>query len=200
MAEQPIAEESLLGGHLEPTNAPYAIAKIAGISLCQAYARQYGAKFISAMPTNLYGIGDNFHPENSHVLPALLRRFDEAARRGDAEVVVWGSGAPLREFLFADDLAEACLFLLQNYESPEILNVGYGEDLPIKELAEKIAALVGFKGKIVWDRSRPDGTPRKLIDSAKIRGLGWKPRTSLDEGLAQTYAWWRSQEPAPASA
>jgi len=196
-APQPMTEDSLLTGPLEPTNEAYAIAKIAGVRLCQAYARQYGARFISAMPTNLYGIADNFDLQTSHVLPALIRRFHEAKQRGDAAVTLWGTGTPRREFLYADDVAEACLFLLLRYESPEIVNIGCGEDLTIRELAEKIARLIGFGGAIQWDPSKPDGTPRKLLDVSRITALGWKPKTSLDAGLPQAYAWWLSR-PSPA--
>ena len=190
LAPQPIREASLLTGPLEPTNEAYAIAKIAGIRLCQAYAQQNGAKFLSAMPTNLYGIGDNFDLQTSHVLPALIRRFHEAGERGDASVTLWGSGSPRREFLFADDLAEACLFLLQKYESPEIVNIGCGEDLTIRELAEQIARLTGFTGEVRWDTAKPDGTPRKLLDVSRLAALGWKPRIPLAEGLRKTYDWW----------
>lgn len=189
-APQPIREDSLLTGALEPTNEAYAIAKIAGIKLCQAYAREYGACFISAMPTNLYGIGDNFDLQNSHVLPALIRKFHEAKVNGSREVMVWGSGSPRREFLYSDDLADACLFLLERYDSPEIVNVGCGVDLTIRELAEKIRDVVQFKGEIAWDSSKPDGTPRKLLDISKIYSLEWKPQTSLDEGLRRVYDWW----------
>jgi GDP-L-fucose synthase len=186
-------ESALLTGLLEPTNEPYAIAKIAGIKLCQAYHRQYGASFISAMPTNLYGIGDNFDLQSSHVLPALIRKFHEAKVNQAKEVILWGSGSPRREFLYADDLAEAVLFLLDNYQDPEIVNVGCGEDLTIANLAMKVKALVGFGGEVVWDASKPDGTPRKLLDVSRLTGLGWRAKTNLDEGLAKTYGWWLSQ-------
>ena len=189
-APQPISEASLLTGELEPTNETYAIAKIAGVKLCQAYAREYGRNFISAMPTNLYGPGDNFDLNNSHVLPALLRKIHEAKQRGDREVVVWGSGKPLREFLHVDDLASACRFLLENYNSPEIVNVGCGSDGSIRELAELICEVVGFGGQLVFDATKPDGTPRKLLDSAKLNALGWRPRISLREGIRQTYEWY----------
>ena len=189
-APQPISEASLLTGELEPTNETYAIAKIAGVKLCQAYAREYGRNFISAMPTNLYGPGDNFDLNNSHVLPALLRKIHEAKQRGDREVVVWGSGKPLREFLHVDDLASACRFLLENYNSPEIVNVGCGSDGSIRELAELICEVVGFGGQLVFDATKPDGTPRKLLDSAKLNALGWRPRISLREGIRQTYDWY----------
>ena len=186
-APQPIPESALLGGPLEPTNEAYAIAKIAGIKLCQAYAREYGANFISAMPTNLYGPNDNFDLETSHVLAALLRKAHEAKESGAPEIVVWGSGEPRREFLHVDDLAEACLFLLQNYDSPEIINIGTGYDLTVSELAELICDVVGFTGELAWDRTKPDGTPRKLLDVSKLESLGWKPTIPLREGIAQTY-------------
>jgi len=186
-APQPLPESALLGGPLEPTNEAYAIAKIAGIKLCQAYAREYGANFISAMPTNLYGPNDNFNLETSHVLAALLRKAHEAKISGAREIVVWGSGEPRREFLHVDDLAEACLFLLQNYDSPEIINIGTGYDLTVSELAELICDVVGFTGELAWDRTKPDGTPRKLLDVSKLESLGWKPTIPLREGIAQTY-------------
>jgi GDP-L-fucose synthase len=189
LAPQPIHEDSLLTGPLESTNEPYALAKIAGIRLCQAYARQYGADFISAMPTNIYGPGDNFDPEKSHVLPALIRKVHEAKVNGHREVTLWGTGAPRREFLHADDLADAVRFLLERYDSPEIINVGYGEDVTIRELVELIAHVVGLEIEIHFDPSKPDGTPRKLLDSARLRALGWKPRIPLKEGIAQTYQW-----------
>jgi GDP-L-fucose synthase len=187
-AEQPIREESLLSGYLEPTNEAYAIAKIAGIKLCQACNRQYGSNFISVMPTNLYGYCDNYHPENSHVLPALLRRFHEAQAQGKSEVTIWGSGKPLREFMFADDLASACYFLMLHYDNPELINVGTGEEITILDLARLIARVVGFTGTITFDSSRPDGTPRKLMDSARLHTLGFRHKTSLEEGIALTYA------------
>ena len=186
-APQPIPESALLDGPLEPTNEAYAIAKIAGIKLCQAYAREYGANFISAMPTNLYGPNDNFDLETSHVLAALLRKAHEAKESGAPEIVVWGSGEPRREFLHVDDLAEACLFLLQNYDSPEIINIGTGYDMTVSELAELICDVVGFTGELAWDRTKPDGTPRKLLDVSKLESLGWKPTIPLREGIAQTY-------------
>jgi GDP-L-fucose synthase len=192
LAPQPIPESVLLGGPLEPTNEAYAIAKIAGIKLCQAYAREYGDNFISAMPTNLYGPHDNFDLEKSHVLAALLRKAHEAKVNGAREIVVWGSGEPRREFLHVDDLADACLFLLQNYDSPEIINIGTGQDLTIRELAELICDIVDFRGELAWDRSKPDGTPRKLLDISKIESLGWEPRIPLREGIARTYDWFRS--------
>jgi len=186
-APQPIKEESLLSGYLEPTNEAYAIAKIAGIKLCQAYHKQYGRRFISAMPTNLYGFGDNYHPENSHVLPALLRRFHEAKEANAEEVVIWGTGTPLREFMFADDLGAACLFLMQRYEKPDIINVGTGEEVSILELAQTIADVVGFEGRIGFDKTKPDGTPRKLMDSSRLHSLGFHHQTSLKEGIRITY-------------
>jgi GDP-L-fucose synthase len=186
-APQPIQEESLLTGLLEPTNEAYAIAKIAGIKLCQAYHKQYGSRFISAMPTNMYGYGDNYHPQNSHVLPALLRRFHEAKSENKSEVTIWGSGKPLREFMFSDDLAEACCFLMENYESPELINVGTGEEVSILDLAHKIAEVVGYRGNITFDSSKPDGTPRKLMDSSRLHALGFQHETSLQAGLKKTY-------------
>jgi GDP-L-fucose synthase len=188
-APQPIPEEALLTGPLEPTNEAYAIAKIAGIKLCQAYAREYGANFISALPTNLYGPNDNFDLLSSHVLPALLRKAHEAKTSGARELTVWGSGKPRREFLHVDDLASACLFLLENYDSPEIINIGWGEDISIRELAELICEIVGFEGELTWDTSKPDGTSRKLLDVSKLRDLGWRPAISLREGIARTYDW-----------
>lgn len=186
-APQPIREDSLLTGLLEPTNEAYAIAKIAGIKMCQAYHKQYGSRFISAMPTNMYGYGDNYHPENSHVLPALLRRFHEAKTENKSEVRIWGSGKPLREFMFSDDLAEACVFLMQNYEDPELINVGTGEEVTILELAHRIAEVVGFKGEITFDATKPDGTPRKLMDSSRLHALGFHHSTTLEDGLKKTY-------------
>lgn len=187
LAPQPIKEESLLSGYLEPTNEAYAIAKIAGIKLCQAYNRQHGCRFISAMPTNMYGYGDSYHPENSHVLPALLRRFHEAKANNNPEVAIWGSGKPLREFMFSDDLAEACVFLMETYEDPELINVGTGEEVSILELARLIAGIVGYQGKITFDTSKPDGTPRKLMDSSRLRALGYRHKVSLEEGIRATY-------------
>lgn len=186
---QPMKEEYLLDGKLEPTNEPYAVAKIAGIKMCQAYNRQHGSRFISVMPTNLYGPGDNFHPQDSHVIPGLMRRFHEAKVSGAAEVVVWGTGSPRREFLYVDDLADACLFLMNLYEEGEIINVGVGEDLTIAELAQLVAEIVGFKGRLVFDPSHPDGTPRKLLDISRITRMGWQAKTPLVKGLRQTYAW-----------
>jgi GDP-L-fucose synthase len=188
-APQPIPETALLSGPLEPTNEAYAIAKIAGIKLCQAYVREHGANFISMMPTNLYGPNDNFDLETSHVLPALLRKAHEAKTRKDRELIVWGSGKPRREFLHVDDLASACLLLLEKYDSPEIINVGCGEDISIRELAELICDIVGFDGQLSWDATKPDGTPRKLLDVTKLRAFGWKPSTPLREGITQTYEW-----------
>ena len=189
LAPQPLREEYLLTGPLEPTNEWYAVAKIAGIKLCQAYRRQYGAHFIAAMPTNLYGPGDNFDLASSHVLPALLRKFHEAKVAGAPEVVVWGSGTPRREFCHVDDCAEACLHLMQTYDDAEIVNVGVGEDVSIAELAALVAKVVGYAGAIVYDRSRPDGTPRKLVDVSRITALGWRARIPLEQGIADTYAW-----------
>jgi GDP-L-fucose synthase len=188
-APQPIPESALLSGPLEPTNEPYAIAKIAGVKLCQAFAREYGANFISAMPTSLYGPGDNFDLETSHALAALLRKAHEAKMRGAGEMIVWGTGQPRREFLHVEDLAASVLFLLESYDSPEIINVGCGEDISIRELAELICDVVGFRGELKWDRSKPDGTPRKLLDISKIKKLGWQPTISLRDGVAQLYEW-----------
>lgn len=187
LAPQPIKEEYLLTGLLEDTNEPYAIAKIAGIKLCDAYRAQYQHNFISVMPTNLYGYNDNYHPQNSHVLPALIRRIHEAKETGATEVVVWGSGSPLREFLFADDLADACYMLMQNYNEPGIINIGSGTDLSIKELALLIKDVIGFTGNIVFDTTKPDGTPRKLMDNSKLKSLGWSPKTSLRVGIEMSY-------------
>lgn len=200
-AAQPMAESALLTGVLEPTNEPYAVAKIAGIKLCESYNRQHGTDYRSVMPTNLYGPGDNFHPENSHVLPALIRRFDEAAASGASEVVIWGSGAPRREFLHVDDMAAASLFVLDlpraAYEAqtePMLshINVGTGRDISILELAELVARVTGFKGRIVTDPSKPDGTLRKLMDVSRLAAMGWQASIGLEEGVAQTYAWYRA--------
>jgi GDP-L-fucose synthase len=191
-APQPIPETALLSGPLEPTNEAYAIAKIAGIKLCQAYSREHGSNFISVMPTNLYGPNDNFNLETSHVLAALLRKAHEAKTRKDRKLTVWGSGTPRREFLHVDDLASACLMLLEKYNSPEIINVGCGEDISIVELAELICDVVGFDGELTWDATKPDGTPRKLLDVTKLRALGWKPSISLRDGIAQAYEWFRA--------
>jgi GDP-L-fucose synthase len=188
-APQPIREEALLTGPLEPTNEWYAIAKIAGIKMCQAYRRQHGFNAISLMPTNLYGPGDNFDLQNSHVLPALIRRFHEARLRGDTEVVVWGTGTPRREFLHVDDLAAAVVHLMRTYDGEQLLNVGCGSDVTIRELAELVAEVVGFQGRLSFDTSRPDGTPRKLLDVRRLDALGWRPTISLQDGLRQTYQW-----------
>lgn len=193
-APQPIPESALLTGALEPTNEPYAIAKIAGIKLCQAYAREFGRNFISAMPTNLYGPGDNFDLNNSHVLPALMRKVHEAKAAGAREVVVWGTGTPRREFLHVADLAAACRFLLATYDSPEIVNVGCGEDISIRDLAELICEVIGFTGELVFDSTKPDGTPRKLLDVSKLNALGWSPKVPLREGIAQTYRWYLEKQ------
>jgi GDP-L-fucose synthase len=187
MATQPIKEEYLLTGELEYTNEPYAIAKIAGIKLCQAFKEQYGANYISIMPTNLYGLNDNYHPEHSHVLPALIRRFHEAKVEGKNEVVIWGSGTPKREFLYADDLADACLFLMQHYNDKEIVNIGCGEDVSIKELANLVKKLTEYEGNLVFDTTKPDGTPRKLLDVSKLHALGWKHTTTLEDGIKTAY-------------
>lgn len=187
LAPQPIKEDDLLTGVLEQTNEPYAIAKIAGIKLCEAYRDQYGCNFISAMPTNLYGQGDNYHLENSHVLPALLRKFDTAVKDGLEEVEVWGTGKPLREFMYVDDLADACFFLMEQYDERGFVNVGTGEEVTIKELAETVAEVTGFTGRIKFNTAKPDGTPRKLMDSSKLHNLGWKHKISLKEGLHKAY-------------
>lgn len=188
LAPQPLREDALLTGPLEPTNEPYAIAKIAGIKLCDAYRAQYGCNFISVMPTNLYGPNDNYHPENSHVLPALLRKFHEAKTTGQAFVTLWGSGTPRREFLHVDDLADACVFLMQRYDEPGFVNIGTGEDLPILELAQLVQKIVGYEGEIRHDLSKPDGTPRKLMDVSKLHRLGWKARIGLEAGIRAVYA------------
>lgn len=193
-APQPMPESCLLTGPLEPTNEWYAIAKIAGLKMCQAYRRQYGFDAICAMPTNLYGPGDNFDLQRSHVLPALMRKFHEAKLRGDSEAVVWGSGTPRREFLHVDDLADACLFLLERYESDEPVNVGCGEDVSIGELARLMCDVVGFKGALTFDPTKPDGTPRKLLDVSRMRALGWTPRITLRAGVASTYEWFKSHQ------
>src|SRR3990170_5078000 len=191
-APQPMKEEYLLTGELEPTNEPYAIAKIAGIKLCQSYNRQHGTNFISVMPTNLYGPNDNFDLESSHVLPALIRKFHEAKINNQTEVVVWGTGAPKREFLHVDDLADACIFLMNNYDNSEIINIGTGEDISIKELAEMIKEITGFTGEINWDASKPNGTPRKLLDVSKLHNLGWKHQINLPDGILSVYEWYQS--------
>jgi GDP-L-fucose synthase len=188
-ASQPMAEDCLLTGPLEPTNQWYAIAKIAGLKMCQAYRRQYGFNAIAAMPTNLYGPGDNFDLRNSHVLPALLRRFHEAKVANQPQVIIWGTGAPRREFLHVDDLADACLFLMGAYDAEQALNVGWGADISIAELAALVSEVVGFRGKVAFDPSRPDGAPRKLLDVSRLTALGWSPRIALREGLAATYDW-----------
>ena len=187
MAPQPLKEEYLLTGLLEDTNEPYAIAKIAGIKMCDAYRSQYGCNYISVMPTNLYGYNDNYHPQNSHVLPALIRRFHEAKEQNAAEVTIWGTGTPKREFLFADDLAEACFYLMQNYNEAGLVNIGTGEDISIKDLALLIKDIVGYKGNLNFDTTKPDGTPRKLMDVSKLEGLGWKYKTTLEKGLPLAY-------------
>ncbi|MCR8725871.1 GDP-L-fucose synthase [Frigidibacter sp. ROC022] len=202
LAEQPMREDALLTGPLEPTNEPYAIAKIAGIKLCESYNRQHGTDYRSVMPTNLYGPGDNFHPETSHVLPALIRRFHEAARDGSEEVVVWGSGTPMREFLHVDDMAEASLFVMdldretylrETEPMQSHINVGSGTDVTIRDLAETVARVTGFRGRIRFDTSKPDGTPRKLMDVSRLARLGWRARTGLEEGIRETYAWYLTQ-------
>lgn len=187
LAPQPLKEEYLLTGLLEETNEPYAIAKIAGIKLCDAYRAQYNCNFISVMPTNLYGYNDNYHPQNSHVLPALIRKFHEAKVNGTPEVVIWGSGSPMREFLFADDLANACYFLMQNYNEPHLINIGTGEDLTIKDLALLVKKVTGFEGALTFDSTKPDGTPRKLMDVSKLHSLGWKHQVELEEGIHLAY-------------
>ena len=186
MAPQPLKEEYLLSGYLESTNQPYAIAKIAGIEMCDSYRAQYGCNFISAMPTNLYGTNDNYHPENSHVLPALIRRIVLAKKNSDPSVVIWGTGTPRREFMHVDDLADACFFLLQNYNEAGLVNIGWGEDVSIKELSTLIATEVGYTGALEFDTTKPDGTPRKLMDTTKINNLGWKPSIKLKEGIRKT--------------
>eukprot|EP00897_Mesotaenium_endlicherianum_P002047 jgi/Mesen1/1870/ME000143S00919 len=190
LAPQPIPEDSLLTGPLEPTNEWYAVAKIAGIKMCQAYRLQYGWDAISGMPTNLYGPHDNFHPENSHVLPALIRRFHEAKKNGAKEVVCWGTGSPLREFLHVDDLADASVFLMNNYSEGSHINMGSGQEVTIKELAELVKEVVGFEGDLTWDSTKPDGTPRKLMDNSKLAKLGWEAKISLKDGLTETYKWY----------
>ena len=193
MAPQPLKEEYLLTGLLEETNEPYSIAKIAGIKLCEAYCDQYGCNFIAAMPTNLYGQGDNYHLQNSHVIPALLRKFHDAKEKGEANTEIWGSGTPLREFMFVDDLASACLFLMNNYDGKLFVNMGTGEEVTIKELATLVKEVTGFEGGIVFDSTKPDGTPRKLMDSSKLHGMGWKHTTSLRDGLAAAYGFFQHE-------
>jgi len=197
-APQPMKEEHLLTGKLEPTNEPYAIAKIAGIKMCQAYRDQYGCNFISVMPTNLYGPNDNYDLQNSHVLPALIRKFHEARETDRSTVEIWGTGSPKREFLYVDDLADACVFLMQRYDEPEIINIGTGKDIAIKELAQLIKEIVGFDGELVFDTSKPDGTPRKLLDVSKLTAQGWQSRIALREGIAHTYADFQKQLAAAA--
>ena len=189
-APQPMKEDALLTGSLEPTNEAYALAKICGVKLCQAYAKQYGANFISAMPTNLYGPGDNFDLETSHVLPALIHKFHLAREKAQPSVTLWGTGGAYREFLHVDDLAQACLFLMETYDSPELINVGCGHDITIRDLAERVGKVVGYSGPIEWDTTKPDGTPRKLLDVSKLDQLGWKAVIPLEEGLRATYEWW----------
>jgi GDP-L-fucose synthase len=191
LAPQPIKEDYLLTGALEPTNEWYAIAKIAGLKMCQAYRRQHGFNAISLMPTNLYGPGDNFDLQNSHVLPALIRRFHEAKLRGDATLSIWGTGTPRREFLHVEDLADAVVYLMNTYDEEAFVNIGWGEDVTIKELAEMIATVSGFQGRLVFDATKPDGTPRKLLDTSRLTSLGWKPKIALKSGIEQTYAWFQ---------
>jgi len=198
-AQQRIKEEYLLTGELEKTNEAYALAKISGLKLVQAYRKQYGHKWISAMPTNMYGPGDNFDLENSHVLPALIRKFHDAKTQGSPNVTLWGSGSPKREFLHSDDLGRACLFLLENYDGDVAINVGVGEDIPIRELAEIIQGIVDFQGEIVWDNTKPDGTPRKLLDVSRITALGWKPEIKLEQGIRSTYGWYLDNNPSLSS-
>ena len=193
-AEVPVKEDSLLTGELEPTNQWYAIAKIAGIKMCQAYRRQYGCDFISVMPCNLYGEYDNFHPTFSHVIPALIRRFVEAKNLELPTVTVWGTGNARREFLFVDDMADACIFLMNNYSDEKIINIGYGEDCTIRELVETIAEVVDYKGTIIWDTSKPDGTPKRILDSSRLFKLGWKPNVSLKEGLSRAVNWYKETQ------
>jgi GDP-L-fucose synthase len=205
LAPQPMREEYLLSGPLEPTNEPYAIAKIAGLKMCEAYNRQYGTRFVAVMPTNMYGPGDNFHPEDSHVLPALIRRLHEAKQLGQAEVVVWGTGTPWREFVYVDDMADGCVFIMEldearlvtelcSYPQPNFVNLGTGVDVTIRGLAEAIKAVVGYAGALRFDPARPDGTPRKLLDVARLTAMGWRARVGLDEGLARTYRWFVENE------
>ena len=191
---QPIKEEYLLGGYLEKTNEAYALAKIAGLKMCAFYNQQYGTYYISVMPCNLYGVNDNFSPENSHVLPALMRKFHEAKEKNEPTVTVWGSGRPLREFLNVDDLADACLFLMDHYKGNEFFNVGYGKEITILELAEMMKRVTGFQGEIILDSSKPDGTPRKLTDISRLKEMGWKPKICLEEGLKQTYEWYKANK------
>lgn len=190
MCPQPIKEEYLLSGYLEETNEAYALAKISGLKMCQYFNKQYGTNFISVMPTNLYGPYDNFHPENSHVMPALIRRFHEAKVNGAKEVVVWGSGIPLREFLYSEDMADACIYLMENYEGNDFFNIGTGKEISIKGLAELIKEVVGYEGEIVWDASKPDGTPRKLLDVSRLENQGWKYKMELKDGVKEAYKWY----------
>ncbi|MDB1941591.1 GDP-L-fucose synthase family protein [Clostridium tertium] len=190
MCPQPIKEEYLLSGYLEETNEAYALAKISGLKMCQYFNKQYGTNFISVMPTNLYGPYDNFHPEHSHVMPALIRRFHEAKVNGAKEVVVWGSGAPLREFLYSEDMADACIYLMENYEGNDFFNIGTGKEITIKGLAELIKEVVGYEGEIVWDSSKPDGTPRKLLDVSRLESQGWKYKMELKDGVKEAYEWY----------
>jgi GDP-L-fucose synthase len=199
LAPQPLQEDSLLTGPLESTNQWYAIAKIAGIKMCQAYRKQYGFNAISIMPTNLYGPGDNFDLDTSHVVPALIRKFHEANQAQDSSVTIWGSGQPRREFLHVDDLADACVFLMDNYDEPDVINVGWGQDISISELAELIGRTIGYKGELKFDKSKPDGTPRKLLDVSRLTDLGWQPSISLSEGIAATWNWYRLNQESIAS-
>lgn len=194
LAPQPLKEDYLLTGTLEPTNEPYAIAKIAGIKMCESYRAQYDCNFISVMPTNLYGINDNYHPQNSHVLPALIRRFHEAKENNFPEVTIWGTGTPLREFLFSEDLADACVFLMENYDGEQFINIGIGDDISIKDLALLIKDIIGYKGEITFDPSKPDGTPRKLMDVSKLHSLGWKHKIPLEEGIKRAYIDFKEKE------
>lgn len=193
LSPQPIKEEYLLSGPLEPTNDAYAIAKIAGIKMCQAYNKQYGTNFIAIMPTNLYGINDNFNLDTSHVLPALIRKFYETTREQKSPVSVWGDGSPRREFLFVDDLADACIYLMNNYNDSEIINVGTGEDISIKDLAIMVKDIIGYEGEIIFDKTKPNGTPRKLLDISKLNSLGWKHQTSLSDGIKRVFEWYKSK-------
>jgi GDP-L-fucose synthase len=192
LSPQPLKEEYLLAGYLEPSNEPYAIAKIAGIKMCQAYRKQYGFNAVCAMPTNLYGPGDNFDLENSHVLPALIRKYHEAKLEGRDQVVIWGTGSPRREFLHVDDLADACMFLMRHYDEPELINIGVGKDMTIKELAELIRDITGFKGHLAFDSGKPDGTPQKLLDITRLHNRGWRARISLQDGIRETYTWYQN--------
>ncbi len=193
-APQPMREEYLLTGELEPTNEPYAVAKIAGIKMCQSYNRQYGTDYISVMPTNLYGTNDNFDLETSHVLPALIRKFHEAKKDERPAVQIWGTGKPRREFLYIDDLADACVYLMEHYDDSEIVNIGVGEDISIAELSELVREITGFRGEIVYDSSKPDGTPRKLLDVSRLQSLGWRAKTSIREGITKTYEWYKKNK------